>query len=119
MAHGLTFTLRDVISKGFEARCVAPDGARYLWHGHSGIRTERTGRTLVPTDPAALPDVIWSATTLRVEELDEAAALERGKKTASRDSPPSMLIGSHQHGSADARTPGALCGCPAYLEVLP
>ena len=69
----LTFTLADVISKRFEARCVGPDGARYLWHGDSGLRTERCGRTTLLMDPSVLPDVIWFATSLGLEELEDPA----------------------------------------------
>lgn len=97
MTHDLTFSLHDVVSQGFEARCVGPDGARYLWHGDAGIRTERTGRTVMLTDSAALPDVVWFATTLGVEELEEAAALERRKMSASRDAPPNTRPSPRPH----------------------
>jgi hypothetical protein len=73
LTHDSTFTLEDVLSRGFEARCVGPDGSRYLWHGDSGLRVEvRTGRTTLLTDPAILPEGEWIPTTLGLEELGEA-----------------------------------------------
>ena len=73
MEHGLTFTLQDVVSLGFEARCVGPDGARYTWHRDVGVRVEtRTGHTTLLTDPAELPDALWFPTPLGLEELETA-----------------------------------------------
>jgi hypothetical protein len=69
----LTFTLHDVVTRGFEARCVGPDGARYLWHRDFGLRVEaRTGRTTLIADPAVLPEGTWIPTTLGLRELKEA-----------------------------------------------
>lgn len=70
MNQQTVFTMQDVVSRGFEARCVGPDGARYLWHGESGLRVEsRTGRTTLLTDSAGLPDGLWFPTSLGLEEL--------------------------------------------------
>ena len=62
----LTYTLEDVLSKGFEARCVGPDGARYLWHGECGLRVDAfTGQNDAPHRPVGaarerrvVPDLI-------------------------------------------------------------
>lgn len=75
---GLSCTLEDVLSKGFEARCVGPNGARYLWHGDCGLRVDAfTGRTTLLADPSALPvGGQWCATALGLAELNEAATSE-------------------------------------------
>ncbi len=71
MDHLVAFNVRDVVRKGFEARCVGPDGSRYLWHGDSGLRVApRTGYATVVTDPAALPDSAWFPTRLGLKELE-------------------------------------------------
>jgi hypothetical protein len=73
LRHDWSYTLQDVLSRGFEARCVGPDGSRYLWHGDCGLRVEAlTGRTILLTDAAALPEGAWIPTTLGLEELGEA-----------------------------------------------
>lgn len=78
MEHDLTFALQDVIAMGFEARCAGPDGARYLWHQDCGLRVDsRTGATTLLTDPAELPEALWSPTTLGLEELEETEGAER------------------------------------------
>ncbi len=76
---GLSCTLADVLSKGFEARCVGPDGARYLWHGDCGLRVDAfTGRTTLLADPSALPvGGEWFPTSLGLVELHEAATSDR------------------------------------------
>jgi hypothetical protein len=72
LRHLSTFTLQDVLLRGFEAACVGPDGSRYLWHGASGLRLEaRTGRTTLLTDAAVLPEGEWIPTALGLEELGE------------------------------------------------
>jgi len=74
----VAFTLRDVVSKGFEARCVGPDGDRYLWHRDYGLRVEaRTGCTTLITDPVALPESVWFPTRLGLAELERAAESSR------------------------------------------
>ncbi len=71
-----TFSLSDVVTKGFEAHCTARDGAVYFWHRNFGVRIEkRTGKTTLLTDPAALPDVRWAATSVGAKELEEAASM--------------------------------------------
>ncbi len=73
MEHDLTFTLRDVVSLGFEARCVGLDGARYVWHRDSGLRVEaRRGLTTLLTDPSQLPEAMWFPTQLGLKELETA-----------------------------------------------
>lgn len=69
-----TFTLRDVVTKGFEAQCVARDGHRYFWHRNFGVRVDtRNGRATLLTDPGELPDVTWHATSTGLKELEAAA----------------------------------------------
>jgi hypothetical protein len=80
--HLVAFNLREVVSMGFEARCVGPDGSRYLWHGESGLRVDtRTGLTTLVTDPSTLPESLWFPTRLGIAELDRIhggpAALDR------------------------------------------
>ncbi len=73
MDHEWIFTLEDVISKGFEAHCVGPDGSRYLWHKAEGLRREsRIGLTTLVRDPTALPEGPWFPTKLGLEELAAA-----------------------------------------------
>jgi len=70
-----TFSLSDVVSKGFEASCMAEDGALYFWHRDFGVRVEkRTGEATLLTDPSALPEARWVATSLGAKELDAAAS---------------------------------------------
>ena len=70
MTMDQTYTLAEVLTRNFEARCVGPDGCRYLWHKGIGLRVEpRTGRTTLVHDPATLPEGRWSATRLGLEEL--------------------------------------------------
>ena len=74
-----TFCLSEVVSKGFEASCIADDGALYFWHRNFGVRIERrTGKATLLTDPTNLPDAPWVATGLGAKEL-EAAASKRVK----------------------------------------
>jgi len=68
-----TYTRHEVISLGFEARCVGVDGARYIWHRNVGMRVEPpTGRTTLLSDPAKLPGGVWFPTPLGLEELATA-----------------------------------------------
>ena len=70
-----TFSLSGVVSKGFEASCIAKDGALYFWHRNFGVRIEqRTRKATLLTDPAALPDARWVATSLGAKELEGAAS---------------------------------------------
>lgn len=74
MKRDRTFSLSDVISKGFEARCIAEDGAHYFWHRNYGVRIEkRTGKATLLTDPSTLPDAPWVATSLGAKELAAAS----------------------------------------------
>ena len=81
-----TYTLEEVLTLGFEARCIAGDGCRYLWHRGLGLRVEPgTGRTVVVYDPSRLPDAGWSPTRLGLEELagdegDEPVGGARGSR---------------------------------------
>ncbi len=73
-----TFNLSDVISEGFEARCLAEDGVYYFWHRNYGVRIEsRTGKATLLTDSSALPDGPWLATRLGAKELAAAESLRR------------------------------------------
>ena len=75
MKRERTFSLSDVVSKGFEASCMAEDGALYFWHRDFGVRVEkRTGEATLLTDPSALPEARWVATSLGAKELDAAAS---------------------------------------------
>ena len=74
MKRERTFSLSDVVSQGFEASCVAKDGALYFWHRDFGVRIERrTGEATLLTDPSVLPDTPWVATSLGAKELEAAA----------------------------------------------
>jgi hypothetical protein len=75
MKGDATFSLSDVVSKGFEASCIAKDGTLYFWHRNFGVRIEqRTGRATLQTDPTVLPDAPWIATSVGAKELEAAAA---------------------------------------------
>ena len=75
MKRERTFSRSDVVSKGFEARCIATDGALYFWHRNFGVRIEkRTGKATLLTDPAALPEAPWVATSLGAKELQAATS---------------------------------------------
>lgn len=70
-----TFSLSDVVSKGFEARCMARDGSFYFWHRNFGVRIDmRTSKATLLTDPAVLPDAPWIATSVGAKELEAAAS---------------------------------------------
>jgi hypothetical protein len=74
MENERTFTLRDVVTMGFEAQCIGKDGARYFWHRRFGVRVDmRTGKATLLTDPALLPDVTWHATSTGLKELKATA----------------------------------------------
>ena len=75
MDRDRTFSLSEVVSKGFEASCIADDGALYFWHRNFGARIERrTGKATLLTDPTDLPDAPWVATSLGAKELEAAAS---------------------------------------------
>ena len=64
------FTRTEVTARGFEASCIDATGVRFLWHLDSGLRVDaQAGSTMLITDPAALPEGPWSATSLGEEEL--------------------------------------------------
>lgn len=68
------YTLDDVLSRGFEARCAGVDGTRYLWHGKCGLRVDsRIGTTTMIIDPEGLPQGPWTATVWGEEEIREGA----------------------------------------------
>lgn len=85
-----TYTLEEVLALDFEARCVGPDGARYLWHKGLGLRVEReSGETTLIWDPARLPAAGWSPTRLGLEELaageDDESAPAGAERPGDRD----------------------------------
>ena len=66
------FPVSEVTRFGFEARCIGPGGARYLWHDGCGLRVDpRTLAVTLVTDPARLPEGPWIATRLGEQELVE------------------------------------------------
>lgn len=75
MERERTYSLGEVIARGFEARCVTKSGILYFWHRNYGVRidTRRSQATLL-TDPAALPTAPWTATRLGRSELAELQA---------------------------------------------
>ncbi len=94
MDRDRAFSLRDVVSKGFEARCTAEDGTLYFWHRNYGVRIEkRTGRATLLTDPAALPDGRWVATSLGAKEL--RAAVSKRTSRSSDAHPPGRSPAKH------------------------
>ena len=75
MKRDLTFSLSDVVSKGFEATYTAKDGTLYFWHRNFGVKIEkRTGKSTLLTDPGGLPEARWVATSLGAMELKAAAS---------------------------------------------
>ena len=75
MKRDLTFSLSDVVSKGFEATYTAKDGTLYFWHRNFGVKIEkRTGKATLLTDPGGLPEARWVATSLGAKELKAAAS---------------------------------------------
>jgi hypothetical protein len=80
--HDSAFTLRDVLSMGFEAQCVTSDGARYFWRRTFGLKVDmRSGKATLLTDPALLPDVTWFPTGLGLKQLESSAG-QRGRMAA-------------------------------------
>jgi hypothetical protein len=70
-----TFSLSEVVARGFEASCVGRDRAVYFWHRNFGVRIERrTGRAQLLTDPSVLPDMAWMPTSVGAKELEAATA---------------------------------------------
>ena len=75
MKRERTFSRSDVVAKGFEARCIAKDGALYFWHRNYGVRIEkRTGKATLLTDPTVLHEARWVATSLGAKERKAAAS---------------------------------------------
>jgi hypothetical protein len=72
LKHARTYTRDDVLRLGFEALCMGVDGARYLWHGGSGLRVDPESGTRLLTNPADMPDREWVATAWGEEELAQA-----------------------------------------------
>jgi hypothetical protein len=73
MATERTYRLAEVISQGFEARCVTRDGTLYFWHRTYGVKiNKRTGKAVLLTDPSVLPDALWTATRLGLAEMSAA-----------------------------------------------
>jgi hypothetical protein len=70
-----TYSLGEVIARGFEARCTTPNGILYFWHGNYGIRIHpRKGQATLLTDPIAAPTSHWTATRLGTSELAAASS---------------------------------------------
>jgi hypothetical protein len=66
-----TFSLSEVIAKGFEASCVGRDRALYFWHRNFGVRVERrSGKATLLTDPSVLPDMRWTPTSTGARQLE-------------------------------------------------
>jgi hypothetical protein len=66
------FPVSEVTRFGFEARCIGPGGARYLWHDGCGLRVDpRTLAVTLVTDPSRLPEGPAIATRLGEQELVE------------------------------------------------
>lgn len=70
-----TYSLEEVLSRGFEARCVGPDGTRYLWCQGSGLRVDpHTNETMLLTDATRLLDGPWLPTSFGLRQLAEDGA---------------------------------------------
>jgi hypothetical protein len=68
--EGRIYTLAEVLAGGFEARCNALSGVRYIWHGAEGIRFDpRRGVAIWVGDPSQLPEGDWFATELGQQEI--------------------------------------------------
>jgi hypothetical protein len=64
-----SYSKKEMLAGGFEARCDLPDGTRYLWHGGEGIRVDSADRVRWLGDPASLPDGDWYPTELGEAEI--------------------------------------------------
>jgi hypothetical protein len=72
-----TYSLKEVLAGGFEARCVGLEGVRYLWCQGTGLRVDpRTHATTLVCDPSALPEAGWFATRFGLRHLAEGAGDE-------------------------------------------
>ena len=71
MTRQHVYTRYDIVSLGFEAQCVAPDGACYLWHADCGLRADPDGHATMLTDASLLPEGPWALTDLGERELHE------------------------------------------------
>jgi hypothetical protein len=81
MVRAKTFSLDEVVARGFEASCKSRGGVLYFWHGTYGVRVDtRKGLSTLLTDPSALPTSPWTATSLGLSEL--AAAVAGGEPTS-------------------------------------
>lgn len=70
-----TYSRSEVVSGGFEARCIARDGTLYFWHRTYGIKiNRRMGTASLLTDPSVLPDEKWTPTRLGLAEIAQAAS---------------------------------------------
>lgn len=75
-----SYSLGEVVAKGFEASCVGQDHAVYFWHRNYGVRIERrSGKATLLTDPKTLPDMSWMPTSLGFRELEAAASRESAR----------------------------------------
>lgn len=70
-----TFSLSEVVARGFEASCVGRDRALYFWHRNFGVRIERrSGKATLLTDPSVLPDMRWMPTSMGAKQLERVAS---------------------------------------------
>jgi len=68
-----SYTLAEVLAGGFEARCLAPDGTRYLLCQGSALRVDpHTREAILVSDLGGLPGGPWSATRFGLRQLAEA-----------------------------------------------
>jgi hypothetical protein len=73
-----TYSLKEVVTLGFEASCVGEDRAVYFWHHGWGVRiVRRTGQAELLRDPSVLPDLPWRPTSVGARELEIAAGIRR------------------------------------------
>ena len=73
-----SYSLKEVVSLGFEACAHDGDHTVYFWHHHWGVRIERrTGKTQLLTDPSFLPDLPWRPTSAGVHQLEIASRLRK------------------------------------------
>ena len=62
-----SYTLAEVLAGGFEARCLAPDGTRYLLCQGSALRVDpHTREAILVSDLGGLPGGPWRATSVKV-----------------------------------------------------
>jgi hypothetical protein len=73
-----SYSLKEVVSLGFEASAVGRDRTVYFWHHTWGVRIERrTGQAQLLTDPSVVPELPWRPTSVGARELEIAAGLRK------------------------------------------